>query len=64
MKRMKANTLMTALAWKADTSKVLANRGMTGATMPKPNATLNETPVSAATSGGSPSKYRERRLRI
>jgi hypothetical protein len=49
---MRANTLITALAQKADTPKELAKTGTTGATMPKPRATQNATKVTAATSLG------------
>ena len=62
--RIKAKTLITELAAKAETSKVWAKTGMIGATIPNPRATQNATAVRTATSPGRSLKYRSSNLRI
>jgi hypothetical protein len=62
--RINAKTLITELAAKFDTSKVCANTGIIGATIPKPSATQNATAVSTATSRGRSRKYLSSKFRI
>src|SRR5690606_14824543 len=52
--RMKAKTLITALAAKAETPKVRAKSGIAGITIPKPSATQKAIAASTVTSRGSP----------
>ena len=52
--RISANTLITPAAAVTLTPNWRANAGMAGATIPNPSATVNETAVRTATSGGRP----------
>jgi hypothetical protein len=54
MSRMKAKTLMTALAANAVTPNVRANNGIAGITMPNPSATQKAIAASTLTSRGRP----------
>ena len=50
--RISANTLITLAAVVTSTPNWRAKAGMAGATIPNPSATVNETAVRIATSGG------------
>ena len=54
--RIKANALTTPAAAAVLTPKWRANAGMSGATIPKPSATVNEMAVRIGTSRGRPRK--------